>query len=125
MAQGVTIKDSGARQQFDTGSVRDIREGKGRFDLLPVLPLRRLARHFEAGAAKYGDNNWRLGQPLGRFYDSAFRHLLSYWEGQGEEDHLAGAIWNLVALMDTEARIHAGELPVELDDHPRREGLPL
>lgn len=30
------IKDSGERRQFDTGSVRDIQEGKGRCDLLPL-----------------------------------------------------------------------------------------
>lgn len=30
------IKDSGERRQFDTGAVRDICEGKGRCDLLPL-----------------------------------------------------------------------------------------
>lgn len=30
------IKDSGSRRQFDTGAVRDIQEGKGRCDLLPL-----------------------------------------------------------------------------------------
>lgn len=32
----VTIKDSGSRRVFDTGAVRDIQEGKGRCDLLPL-----------------------------------------------------------------------------------------
>lgn len=31
-----TIKDSGERRQFDTGAVRDIQEGKGRCDLMPL-----------------------------------------------------------------------------------------
>jgi hypothetical protein len=30
------IKDSGARRRFDTGAVRDLAEGKGRCDLLPL-----------------------------------------------------------------------------------------
>lgn len=30
------IGDSGARREFDTGAVRDIQEGKGRCDLLPL-----------------------------------------------------------------------------------------
>ena len=30
------IKDSGNRRQFDSGAVRDIQEGKGRSDLLPL-----------------------------------------------------------------------------------------
>jgi len=32
----VSIKDSGHRRTFDTGAVRDIQNGKGRADLLPV-----------------------------------------------------------------------------------------
>lgn len=31
-----TIKDSGERRQFDSGAVRDVQEGKGRCDLLPL-----------------------------------------------------------------------------------------
>jgi hypothetical protein len=30
------IKDSGTRREFDTGAVRDMAEGKGRCDLLPL-----------------------------------------------------------------------------------------
>ena len=30
------LKDSGARREFDTGAVRDIAEGKGSADLLPL-----------------------------------------------------------------------------------------
>ena len=30
------IKDSGSRREFDSGAVRDIQEGKGRCDLLPL-----------------------------------------------------------------------------------------
>ena len=30
------IKDSGERREFETGAVRDIQEGKGRCDLLPL-----------------------------------------------------------------------------------------
>ena len=36
MADKPTIKDSGERREFDTGAVRDIQEGKGRCDLLPL-----------------------------------------------------------------------------------------
>ncbi len=30
------LKDSGKRREFGTGAVRDINEGKGRCDLLPL-----------------------------------------------------------------------------------------
>lgn len=31
-----TIKDSGNRTKFETGAVRDVQQGKGRFDLMPL-----------------------------------------------------------------------------------------
>ena len=33
------IKDSGKRRQFETGAVRDIAEGKGRCDLMPLVTI--------------------------------------------------------------------------------------
>lgn len=36
------IKDSGTRREFDTGAVRDISEGKGRCDLLPLDVVARI-----------------------------------------------------------------------------------
>ena len=33
------IKDSGTRREFNAGAVRDIQEGKGRCDLMPLLPI--------------------------------------------------------------------------------------
>ena len=46
------LYDSGTRQEFTTGSVRDAKSGKGRYDLLPVESMRRIAVLFEKGAAK-------------------------------------------------------------------------
>ena len=78
--QGVsrTIKDSGERTKFKTGAVRDMHEGKGRFDLLPMCVLMRLAKHYENGSKKYGDRNWEKGIPAHSYVDSAFRHLVKY-----------------------------------------------
>jgi hypothetical protein len=111
-----TLHDSGERQQFATGAVRDRQAGKGRFDLLPALAVTRLARHFEKGAAKYGDRNWERGIPLSRFLDSALRHLFAYLAGRDDEDHLVAAAWNLLAALETEARADGGRLPVSLID---------
>jgi hypothetical protein len=36
------IKDSGVRREFETGAVRDIQEGKGRCDLMPLGVVARL-----------------------------------------------------------------------------------
>jgi hypothetical protein len=119
------LKDSGSREEMPTGSRRDVRTGKGRYDLLPTRAMRRLARHFEAGASKYGDRNWEKGQPLSRYMDSALRHAFNYLEGQRDEDHLAAAIWNLVCLCETEERTNARLLPPNLADlpDPQREAV--
>ena len=36
------IKDSGERREFATGAVRDIQEGKGRCDLMPIAVIAKL-----------------------------------------------------------------------------------
>jgi hypothetical protein len=110
------VKDSGERRQFATGSVRDVRCGKGRFDLIPAIFLRRLAQHFENGAAKYGDHNWQKGQPLASYIDSAMRHLVCLLECLHDEDHAAAVAWNACAFLWTAEQIKGGKLPVELDD---------
>ncbi len=110
------VEDSGKRQEFNTGSVRDTREGKGRYDLLPPEAIYRLAVHFANGAVKYGDRNWEKGQPLSRYLDSAIRHLFKYLSGSRVEDHLAAAAWNALCCIQTEHWINEGRLPKELDD---------
>lgn len=112
------VKDSGKRQEFTTGSRRDTQDGKGRYDLISPISLKRLAMHFENGAKKYGDRNWELGQPLTRYLDSAIRHIYCYLEGKRDEDHAIAGAWNLLALVHTEEMIRRGVLPKELNDLP-------
>lgn len=109
------IKDSGERSEFDSGAVRDMHEGKGRFDLLPMCVLIRLAKHYENGAKKYEERNWEKGIPAHSFADSAMRHLVKYMDGWDDEDHLIAAIWNLCGLAWTE------EKKPELIDIPSRQ----
>ncbi|NLA12583.1 MAG: hypothetical protein GX883_10750 [Firmicutes bacterium] len=98
-----TLEDSGERQQFDTGAVRDPAKGKGRYDLITPHGLKRLALHYEAGAAKYDDRNWEKGIPASRCFSSAVRHLFRWIAGERKEDHLAAAAWNIFAIMHFEA----------------------
>ena len=98
------ILDSGERREFETGAVRDMQEGKGRFDLIPWNVIMRLAKHFEKGALKYGENNWKKGISANSYIDSAFRHMSKYTDGWDDEDHLIAAIWNLVCLAWTEEK---------------------
>ena len=116
MAEFDEVKDSGKRQEFETGSKRDTRDGKGRFDLIPPYALTRLARHYENGAKKYGDRNWEKGQPLARYLDSMIRHAYKFLGGSREEDHLAAVAWNALAYIETKYRIEQGILSADLDD---------
>ena len=113
-----SVKDSGVREELNTGSKRDSRNGKGRFDLIPPYALYRLAKHYENGSRKYGDRNWERGQSLSRYLDSAIRHLNCVNMGLEDEDHLSAAAWNIFAIIETKKRIEQGILPKELDDLP-------
>ena len=112
------VKDSGKRQSFDTGSVRDTADGKPRYDLVTPIGLYRLAMHYTNGAKKYGDRNWEKGQPLSRYLESAYRHLQKLLVGLEDEDHASAVAWNVFAFMHTKTMIDAGKLPKELDDMP-------
>jgi len=112
------VKDSGKRENFTTGSRRDTREGKGRYDLISPIVIERDAIHLENGAVKYGDRNWEKGQPLSRYFDSAIRHMYKFLAGLNDEDHLAAARWNIAGIIHTEEMISRGILPKELNDLP-------
>lgn len=148
-----TIKDSGDRTEFSTGAVRDMREGKGRCDLMPLevvanlingrgLPEKdgrgkilynvktflekndtyylylalehfadrcydrsittmflEVAKHFEDGAKKYGENNWQKGIPVNCYIDSAIRHYLKWLRGDTDEPHDRAFVWNLMCCI--------------------------
>lgn len=148
-----TIKDSGDRTEFATGAVRDMREGKGRCDLMPldviaeiyalyddsdfdreaneilssiydfqqtcnIDKLRQVlflfsryhtwsdmflevAKHFEDGAKKYGENNWQKGIPVKCYIDSAVRHYLKYLRGDTDEPHDRAFVWNILCCIWT------------------------
>lgn len=143
------IKDSGTRREFDSGAVRDIQEGKGRCDLLPLdvvakwlcthekgdlvilsistfiktkdvaylnvaldkfraeigwdqpTLLLEASKHFEEGAAKYGEYNWQKGIPTHCYIDSAVRHYLKYLRGDTDEPHDRAFVWNILCCIWT------------------------
>lgn len=143
------IKDSGDRTEFDSGAVRDMHEGKGRCDLLPLdvvgkyltthgscdkvvmsldlftrkddvtylhaaldefLTLREwdkqtlvleVAVHYEEGAKKYDENNWKKGIPVKCYLDSAIRHYLKWLRGDIDERHDRAFCWNILCAIWT------------------------
>ena len=86
-----------------------------RYDLLPVLPLREVAKLYGVGAAKYAAHNWRRGYEWSNSYSALQRHAQRFWSGesidpQGGFHHLAAVVFHALALMEFE-RTHP-----ELDD---------
>ena len=112
------LKDSGARQEFSTGAVRDITGGKGRMDLLPMRALMEVSKLYEAGCEKYGDRNWERGINTHCYVDSMSRHMAKFMTGQNDEPHLVQACWNALCLLDTIIRIREGALPATVHDLP-------
>lgn len=113
MATSLTNKK---REQFTSGAVRDSQEGKPRYGLIPIGPLRRLAMRYTDGAKAYGEDNYQKGIPFSRVADSLLRHIYSYLDGDSSEDHLAAVAWNAFALMFYEEQIIKGKLPSILND---------
>lgn len=106
-----TTKDSGQRQEYDSGMVRDLQDGKPRFDLLipDGIPfeaqfLTRLAGLMLRGKEKYGERNWEKAssqEEMDRFKASAFRHMMQWMCGEEDEDHMAAVAFNLLAYEST------------------------
>lgn len=113
-----SIKDSGERTQFfdkdgNAIGVRDMHEGKGRFDLLPWPAIWEVAKHCENGAKKYGEHNVDKGIPVHSLIDSAIRHLVKFWLGWDDEPHLTAACWNCLWALNMML------VKPEMDDRPR------
>jgi hypothetical protein len=120
------LKDSGAKREFGTGAHRDANNDKGRFDLLPVTAIEKLAKLYQKGAAKYGENNWQKGVPLSVYFDSALRHTFKALRGDADEDHLVAAAWNLICAIETRDVINKTEKNIcvaGIEEALRRIGL--
>ncbi len=99
MTPGFVIKDSGKREQFSGGMVRDTADGKIDYTLIRKGPMfERWAEHLRKGAAKYGKHNWLKGEgqvELDRAYESASRHFEQWMRGDIDEDHAAAIFFNV------------------------------
>lgn len=98
------VKDSGVRQEFSGGMVRDTQEGKLDIWRVFVGPLiERLAAHLTKGATKYPDvtpgvPNWTLAvgdAEMVRFKQSAARHFWQWYHNVSDEDHFAATVFNM------------------------------
>ena len=115
MTKKYITKDSGKRQEYNSGMNRDLQDGKPQFDL--IIPesqeyteslLYRWAMLMERGRAKYGKRNWEKAnskEEMERFKSSAFRHFMQWFHGEEDEDHAAAVLFNINAYESTKQKI--------------------
>ena len=112
------IHDSGERQRFAGGAVRDTAYGKPRIDLISPFMLERLGHWMRLGAEKYSERNWENGIPNSRCFASLYRHVVAFHKGDCGEDHLAAIIFNAMAIIHNVEAARIGLLPKSLLDMP-------
>lgn len=114
-AFGFQVKDSGERQQFSSGMVRDVQTNKPDISRVFDGPmLARWAEHITKGATKYPDiapgvPNWMLAnglEELNRFKKSAARHFYQWMKGDTDEDHAAATLFNINGYEYVRGRLH-------------------
>ena len=76
-----------------------------RYDLIPVEPLRLLAKHYGVGAKKYDDDNWRKGYDWRKSYAALSRHLNQFWAGEDIDKetgspHIIAVAWHAFTLSE-------------------------
>jgi hypothetical protein len=112
------IHDSGKREHFVTGAVRDSDENKSRPDLISPFAMEHLAEWLRHGATKYSERNWEQGIPVSRCFASLYRHLLKFLQGRNDEDHVAAILCNAMFIAHTQEIVKRGILPETLLDMP-------
>lgn len=70
-----------------------------RYERSTPTMLLEVAKHFEEGAKKYGENNWQKGIPPKCYIDSAVRHYLKWLRGDKDEPHDRAFVWNLMCCI--------------------------
>lgn len=99
-----TIKDSGERVTYASGSMRDPSTGKIKWSRILFGPMaRRWAQHLTTAEAKYPDSkpglpNFMLietEEEYFRYKESALRHFMSWYYDEVDEDHASATFFNM------------------------------
>ena len=93
------VRDSGNRQEFESGMQRDTTDDKIDYLLVRDGPMfKRWAKHLTLGAKKYNKRNWMKAagaEEYARFRESAARHFEAWLNGEVDEDHAAACYFNI------------------------------
>lgn len=118
------IKDSGERREFETGAVRDMAEGKGRFDLMPLSEMANLFGKDERLYSIITDLSWML-DPESKcpepFSTNAIYNFVAYCKNKDLEDVTLSDI----AEYMLEVAVHFEEGAKKYGEHNWEKGIPL
>jgi|SRR5918911_2515278 hypothetical protein len=88
---------------YENGATRS--EQKPRYDLIPLVALKRLAERLTMGAGVHGEDNYKRGGDA--FWrdtvNHGLEHYLKWVDGDRSEDHLAAVMCNIAMMMWKEA----------------------
>lgn len=119
------MHDSGDRDTFSSGCVRDNGETKPRPDLISPFAKIRLGEWLRKGAEKYDERNWEKGMPISRCLEAIDRHYCKYQMNMTDEDHMAAIMCNAMFIMHYEEMIKIGNLPATIDNRPSYHPMPI
>ena len=118
------IKDSGERREFETGAVRDMAEGKGRFDLMPLSEMADLFYKDDRIRSIILDLSYMLDSESNRqdpFITNAICNFIAYCKNKDFDDVTVSDI----AEYMLEVAIHFEEGAKKYGEHNWEKGLPL
>lgn len=79
------------------------------------------SKHFESGAVKYGENNWKKGIDLHYYLSSAVRHFLKFKRADTDEPHDRAFVWNLLCAAWTYIHMpHLDDINTDLPPEIRK-----
>ena len=90
---------------MEQGRKDDFKDGKLRWDLLPLDLIEMIVEVYDFGAKKYAPDTWKqLADGENRYRGAALRHLAAHEKGELRDPesgllHMQHFCWNAIALM--------------------------
>ena len=102
------------------GRKDDMKDGKLRWDLLPLDLIEKIVEVYHFGAQKYAPNTWKqLEDGENRYRGALLRHLVEHEKGNLRDDesgllHAQHLCWNAIALLHFAIEKEKRKIPVSV-----------